>query len=298
MEYYIEYIFAENFLIDFILLYITGKLIKRKIVYKRLIVASILGAIYVILTAFIGKEFMTYFIVKFSVSILMIMVAYDSKSLITNIKVIICFYIVTIIMVGIITSLYYLTFDRLTVNIIILSMFTGYVALRIFFSEIKSRMNKSNYMRKVTIKLNNKIKTLTAFIDTGNELVDPITGKPVIIVNIECLSEMLGEEVKKEILDFYNDSEKNYRNLFLEKNSKLRIRVVKYNTISSEKEQMVCVVPDDITILSNDKNIINADAIIGIYPQKISKNEDYEALLFKKLLDWESDAVNEKAILF
>ena len=96
MVYYIEYVFAENFLIDFILLFVTGRLIKQIIVYKRLIVASFVGALYVILTGYIGKEFMTYFIVKFSVSVLMIMIAYDSKGIITNIRVILCFYITSL----------------------------------------------------------------------------------------------------------------------------------------------------------------------------------------------------------
>jgi len=65
MVYYIEYVFLENFIIDFILLFITGKLIKRIIFFKRLIVASLIGALYVILAIYSGREFMTYFMIKF-----------------------------------------------------------------------------------------------------------------------------------------------------------------------------------------------------------------------------------------
>ncbi|MGB4438771.1 MAG: sigma-E processing peptidase SpoIIGA [Sedimentibacter sp.] len=292
MVYYIEYVFAENFLIDFILLFITGKLIKKIIIYRRLIIASVIGALYVILTAYIGKEFMTYFIVKFSVSILMLMIAYDSKGILANIRVVVCFYITSLIMVGIITSLYYLDYDKLTVNAIVLSIFMGYAALHFFFREIKARIGKNNYMRSVTIGINNKSKNLRAYIDTGNELTDPMTGKPVVVVNIECIRNILGEDLYDGILFFYKNKSSNYENL-LNINDNVKLRIIKYNTISSIGEKMICIVPDNLEIMDEDKNIINVDAIIGLYPKKISQKDDYDALLFKKLLELESEAHNE-----
>lgn len=293
MEYYIEYIFAENFILDFILLYITGNLIKKKIIYKRLIAASLIGALYVIIVAMVDKEFVTYFLVKFSVSVLMLMVSYDCKGIIANIRMILCFYIVTLIMVGLVTALYIVTLNKLTVNLIIISMFSGYAILKFFFYEIKSKIYKNNLTRNITIDINNKTKKLKAYIDTGNELTDPLTGKPVIVVNLDSISDMVGEDLKSEIIKFYETQGKNYVNLFLEKGYDLKIRVIKYNTISKKGELMVCIIPDEVTIISNDKNIIKADAIIGINPHKISFNEDYEALLCKKLLDWESETEND-----
>ena len=209
MVYYVEYVFAENFLIDFILLYVTGKLLKKIIIYRRLIIASVLGAVYVILTAYIGREFMTYFIVKFSVSVLMIIIAYDSKGIKANIRAVLSFYITSLLMVGIITALYYLDYDRLTVNAIVFSLFVGYAALHFFFREIKSKMEKQSYMRSVTLNINNKSKLLRAYIDTGNELTDPISGKPVIVVSIDSIKHMLGNELYDEILCFYNNKENN-----------------------------------------------------------------------------------------
>lgn len=288
MQYYTEYIFAENFIIDFIMLYMTGNLIKKKINYKRMIAASIIGAMYVILTFYIGKAFMTFFIVKFSISVLMLMVAFDLEGIVANIRVVICYYIVSLIVVGII---YVLSskFDKLTTKIIFISIFMSYLMLKYLFYEIKQKREKSYYMRELNIELNEKNKRLKAFIDTGNELTDPITHKPVIIVNMDSIKDMLGEELSKDILEFYKKKGVNYADLFLEKSYKLKIRIIKYNTISSQGEPLVCVIPDNVTIFGNDNHIIKADAIIGIYPRKISEKEDYDALLFKKLLDWESE---------
>ncbi|NLJ57760.1 MAG: sigma-E processing peptidase SpoIIGA [Tissierellia bacterium] len=284
MVYYIEYVFVENFIIDFILLFITGKLIKSTIIFKRLVIASMVGALYVVLTLYIGKEFMTYFIVKFSISVLMIMIAYDSKGIITNIRVIICFYITSLLMVGIITALYYITYDKLTVNAIIISLFMGYGALHFFFKEVKDRILKHNYKRSVTVSIATKSKNLQAYIDTGNELTDPVTGKPVMVVSIDCIKDLLDEGLYERIMDFYKDG--SYENLFNEGNS---LRIIKFNTISTKGENMVCIVPDKIEIVDGIGSI---NAIMGVYPKKISKGS-YDALLFKKLLDWEMETKNE-----
>lgn len=288
MVYYAEYVFVENFIIDFILLLITGKLMKRVIMLRRLVISSLIGSLYVILTYYIGREFMTYFIVKLSISVLMIMIAFDSKGILTNIRVIICFYIASLIMVGIISALYYLTNDKLTVNAIIMSIFTGYAALHFFFKEVKDRIAGHNYKRTVNVSINKRSKTFRGYIDTGNELKDPMTGKPVMVVNMDCLKDMLGEGLCRKIMDFYEN--KCYESL-IDGNNSINLRIIKYNTISNKGENMVCIVPDEIEIINNNSSIF-VDAIIGIHPKRISM-DDYDALLFKKLLDWEMEAKNE-----
>ena len=288
MVYYVEYVFLENLIIDFMLLFITGKLIKRIIIFKRLIIASLIGSLYVILTFYIRRVFMTFFIVKFSISVLMIMVAFDSKGILTNIRVVICFYITSLIMVGIMSALYYLTYDKLTVNAIIMSIFIGYGALHFFFKEIKDRILKHNYKRTVIISIGNKSKTLRGYIDTGNELKDPVTGKPVMVINIDCLRDIIGDELHNRIIDFYQS--KSYENLINQKNL-INLRIIKYNTISNSGESIVCIMPDEIEIINENNNIF-IDALIGIHPKKISK-DDYDALLFKKILDWEMETENE-----
>lgn len=284
LVYYVEYVFVENFIIDFILLFITGKLIKRIIIFKRLIIASLIGSLYVILTFYMAREFMTYFIVKFSISVLMIMVAFDSKGILTNIRVIICFYITSLIVVGIISALYYLTYDKLTANIILVSIFAGYGALHFFFKEIKDRIAKHNYKRTVGINIGGKSKTFRGYIDTGNELTDPVTGKPVMVVNIDCIKDILGNDLYTRIMDFYNN--KSYENL-INGNNEINLRIIRYNTISNSGESMVCIVADKIEIINNGNKVL-IDALIGIHPKRISR-DDYDALLFKKLLDWETE---------
>ncbi len=75
--------------------------------------------------------------------------------------------------------------------------------------------------------------------------------------------------------------------------SSYNLRIIRYNTISSKGERMVTITPDKVEVKKDSNNILNTDAVIGIYPGKISRKEDYDALLFNKILKWEMEQNNE-----
>ena len=79
----------------------------------------------------------------------------------------------------------------------------------------------------------------------------------------------------------------------MNENTNKNLKIIRYNTISSKGEMMVILTPDELEIKGNNNHIIKADAVIGIYPKKISQKEDYDALLFNKILEWEMEQNNE-----
>lgn len=74
---YAEYLLLENMVINYILLYLTGKFTKTEANNIRLLLASFIGAIYALVIFFPSLMFMTKFIIKLSVSILIIIVAFN-----------------------------------------------------------------------------------------------------------------------------------------------------------------------------------------------------------------------------
>lgn len=293
MVYYVEYIFAENFFIDFLLLFITGKILRRKINYKRLLLSAFIGASYVVIHAFYKFIFLNNVSVNFSVSVLMIVISYDTKGIRSNFQNIIGFYIVSLVMVGILTALYYTTNDKLTVNAIIISLFFGYGALHLFFKETKKRKDKIKYLRTINIKIKDKKFSLVGFIDTGNELKDPLTNKSVIIVSISSLKNIIEENIHKDILDFYLNEDKDYEKLLLKYSDEYNLRAIKFKTINTSGNTMICIVPDCIHLQIDKKTEIKLEAILGLNPNNMSNMGEYEALLYKKLLELESEVLNE-----
>lgn len=290
MTYYIEYIFIENFIIDFLLVYITGSLLKKDIKPVRILIAATIGAFYVLAIAITNEGFLSTAIVKLSVSLLMLTVAYNPAGIISYIKLVLCFYIVSLLLVGVLIGInYFLNSNQVTIKLILETAFFVIVILKIVFTEIKKKESQSKYMREINIELKNKKVKVKGLIDTGNELSDTLTGKPVIIVEKESVYKLLSENIREKINKFYFEKGKNIIEILSAVQEGINLRIIKYNTISNKDENMLAIVPDRVWLISDKKKKFTLEVLIGIYPEKFSNENEYQALLHKQLLEWESE---------
>lgn len=291
MEYYIEFIIFQEFVVDFILLYITGSLLYKKIIVKRLIVASIIGVLYTIAVYCVDREFLNYFLVKFLVSILMLTISYAPRGILEYVKVILCFYIISILIMGIIILSYFIFNSRLTIILLFCAMFSVYMLFKILFYEIRNNKEDKDYFRDVTIYLNGNSVDIVGFIDTGNELIDAVSNKPVVIVDINYVNELFSDNTFNEIKRAYENGNDYLIDLMLKKLDNYKFRLLKYGTISSGDEYMIGIVPSK-TIIKYKQKQLYIDCVIGIYPKALSNDNKFQALLYKKLLNWEGESVN------
>ncbi len=290
MEYYIELIIFQEFVVDFILLYITGSLLYKKIVFKRLIIASIIGVLYTIAVYSIDREFLNYFIIKFLVSVFMLTISYAPKGIIEYAKVILCFYILSILIMGIIILSYFIFNSRLTIILLFCAMFAVYMLFKILFYEIRKDKDNKDYLRDVSIYLNGNSIEVIGFIDTGNELIDTLSKKPVVIVDINYIKGLFSDDTFYEIKKAYDNGNDYLVDLMLKKLNNYNFRLLKYETISSCDDYMIGIVPSK-TIVKYKGNQLCIDCVIGIYPKSLSNDNKYQALLYKKILNWEGESV-------
>ncbi|QSX06037.1 sigma-E processing peptidase SpoIIGA [Sedimentibacter sp. zth1] len=291
MEYYIEYIIFQEFVIDFILLYTTALLLKKKIKFKRIIMAAMVGVLYTVLVFMIEREFLNYFIIKFLVSVLMLTIAHSPHGFLGYIKTIICFYILSILTFGIVIISYYIFKSRLTIILLLATLFAVYLLFKILFFEIRKNNDNADYLREVSIFLNGNKVNLTGYIDTGNELTETLTNRPVIIVKRDSLKPLFDEKTIDEISFAYSNGTEAIMDFLLNKLQNYNFRILKYGTISSKNEYMLCLVPDKIVVKNKDKCFI-VDCVIGIHDGLLNDEDNYQALLFKKLLSWEGESFN------
>ena len=100
MTIYIDIILIENLIMNFIILYATGLVLKRKIKKLRLILASLLGAIYALLTYISSFEIYTNIILKLILSILMVYIAFNAPNVKQIGKDLLLFYLVSFVFGG------------------------------------------------------------------------------------------------------------------------------------------------------------------------------------------------------
>lgn len=200
MKIYLDLVFIINFLLDFNILYIVNKILKRNMKIKRIILASLFGNITLIFL-FINISSLNLFIIKIILCLLMCLIAYNYVNIKYTINNMTYVYMVSTIFGGI---LYFIK-ENINNNYIytaLIILLTPLIAIELVkkFNKIKSNY-KYYYLIKINFK-NNKTIELNSFLDTGNKLKDPYTNKGIILVNINKINKLV--KIRSPIYVPYN----------------------------------------------------------------------------------------------
>ena len=191
MKIYLDLVMILNFFIDFILLLTVSIVLKRNISITRIMLGAFVGGLS-ILFLFFDMNSVTLFILKTIISILMVLISFKYKNLKYTLINLFYLYMVSIVLGG---FLYLLNIEfsykqvgiifinnGLSINFIFLLIFSP-IILYIYIKQTKNlRYNYSNYYNIEIVKKDKKYK-YTAYMDSGNVLVDSLTKKSVILID-------------------------------------------------------------------------------------------------------------------
>ncbi len=93
MTIYLDIVFVENIIMNYIILFATGIICKEKIRQIRIIISSIIGSIYSVAYYITEIKLYATIIAKILLSIIMIYIAFNSKNLKKDFKLLIIFYL-------------------------------------------------------------------------------------------------------------------------------------------------------------------------------------------------------------
>lgn len=178
MKIYIELVFIVNFLLDFIILYGTKRLLKLNKSNKRLLLASIIGSLSTIIV-FLKITNIILIILKILLSLILVIVSFGKNNIFINTFY---FYLISIIVGG---TIYLFDLNKsLYFNYLILIILSPIIIYLLIKELNKHRLNiNDKYLVEITIS--KKKYKLEGFIDTGNRLSSPIKKEPVILVNLK-----------------------------------------------------------------------------------------------------------------
>ncbi len=189
MKIYLDLILILNFFIDFILIISTGIILKRKIDIKKITISSFIGSLSILLL-FYSFNSLDLFIIKFILSIIMIIISYPRKDIKYIGYNLIIFYIVSIFLGG---ALYLLNIqfsykhtgliffnNGLSINFIIIIVSSPMI-IYLYIKEQRIIKNKYNNYYKVNIYINDNEVICTGYIDSGNTLT--YKSRPVILID-------------------------------------------------------------------------------------------------------------------
>ncbi len=267
---YIDILFAENFIIDFLLIYCSCKIYGSFSGKLRMCISSLIAALYSV-AAVICPEILSNPIAGFAVSLPIVYLSFMPQSRQGFYKSLACFYAVCFAFSGFINLLIYMTdFARIfggiffdgaiylpvsTFKVLIFAGFCAFAVLKITVV-LKRTFLQSDSFRRVCIKCGDKTVAADGFIDTGNMLFEPSSQMPVTVMDKELITKLFDVRlcsfiVSKDIASIY------------EFYSHMKWYIIPYGTVSG-KGFMLAFCPDYITFYDKSKNETAATGLIGI----------------------------------
>ncbi len=295
MTIYIDVVFIENLIMNYIILFATSIIIKIKVKHIRLILASILGAIYSIIAYMSILEMYSSVILKIILSVIIVYIAYNPQNVKNMWKYLVIFYMTSFVFGGAAFALIYIVkpqdilmknglfLGTYPLKTIILGTIVAFVVIVTSFKLVKSKISKKDMF--CTIKINiNKVEIETkAMIDTGNLLKEPISNTPVIVVEHTLLYDCMPKEILNNLEnilggDFENISEE-VKNKYISK-----LKVIPFSSLGKQNGMLIGIKPEEVTVINDEnENKIN-NVIIGIYNKSLTKRGEYRALIGIELL--------------
>lgn len=290
MTIYVDIIIVENLIMNFIILYATGLILKIKVSFFRLLLASLIGAIYAALQYISNMKILSNIIIKTFLSIIIIWVAFHPQNMKKMCKQLLLFYLTTFTFGGVATYLIYVLKPQ---NIIIKNgMYVGTYVLKVIFigailgtgillisfKIYKNKISKKDMICKILIKLNGKEITLNTMVDTGNMLREPITGNPVAVVEKNSLYDVLPKEILNNTESILGgDFGKIPEDIKQEYIPKLKF--IPFSSLGKQNGMLIGIKPEKLKVINEEMEEERADAIIGIYNKSLTKRGEYNALI-------------------
>lgn len=300
MTIYLDIILCENLLMNYIILFATYVIIKPKTKHPqiRMILSSLLGSIYAIIVYLNILSIYTNLLAKITLSVVMVYIAFAPPNVKQLLKQILIFYLVSFIFGGCTFALiYFLKPENVEMkNGVFVGMYPirvgliagviAFIITQIAFKINKSKLNNKNTFIEIELYNKNKMTKARALLDSGNMLKEPISQKPVIVVEKTTLSKIIPEEVLDYIEKIVggDDQEKNEMQEYLSK-----IRMVPFMSLGKENGMLTGIRLDKIKINTEDIRLEKENIIAGIYEKKLTKDNKYNALIGLNLLEGEQE---------
>lgn len=258
---------------------IVSKVSQTKTTALRILLGSITGAVIscVLLVSNSLLPILRILISYFITGVVMILICFKVENIRKLVMLALYLYGVTVLLGGILCSLFFNTSfikyinqllgtqGKQSISIVALGIAVGVllICLPIMIRYLNTFRKRMNNIFSVSIALEDQTITAKALLDTGNHLREPLTNKPVIIVEKTLLKQIM----TKELLEYTT-----------------RVKVIPYRSIGKEHGTMYALVLDQMEVEINNEHHKHNDVIACVYEGTLSSKKDYQLILHEELM--------------
>lgn len=303
MKIYVDLLFIINFFTDFLLLWMVAWVQRRKVKLWRLTAGALLGALTSLFLLFPFLSFLFTWVGKLCLSALILLVSFGysgrPRDFFTSLLL---FYFVGFLFGGGVFGLSFLMQSRDTVMKGVLSeedvylypqatwvtLVIGYGLMfflsKFFYSVVAFHKRRAKNLLQVRLFILEKEIEMTGLYDTGNQLYEPITRIPIVIMEVKPLLPLL----PPEIVEWVKEGERNGYDLnrisMLPEAWQNIIRFAPYRVVGKEDQLLLTLVPHRIEVRDEDRVYTISRVRVGLTHTSLSGDHTYQAILHPDLL--------------
>lgn len=299
MVAYVDVIFLLNWCFDSLLLYWTSIFLKKKVPYWRIVAAGFLGSLFILL------QFTSYYYIansvflKIVISIFMVLLTFGYHRLKIFLKACFLFYFITFSTGGILmgihflfaykfvaadVGLFYVTKsygDPVSWLFVMIGFPAAWLYARKVFTDLEITSMVHDGIVMLAIKIKDHIYTCTGLIDTGNQLYEPITNTPVMILSIQNIK----QEIPPDILELVEQPlDHHMLSKCTESSWGERLRIIPYKVVGKEQQLLLAIRPDWINITYGDKSGMVQRGLVALTKQSLSHDHTYECIVHPRMI--------------
>ncbi|MBU5210979.1 sigma-E processing peptidase SpoIIGA [Heyndrickxia sp. FSL K6-6286] len=299
MVVYMDVIWLLNFIVDVMLLWITAIIMKRPISKWKLLLGGLIGSLLIVmsltpLSAYAGNPF-----IKLLFSFVMVFTVFGYKRFKYFISNVLTFYFVTFLTGGILIGVhYFIQFDFQLQSSVLLASVRGFgdpiswlfilfgIPIAWYFS--KKRIEtfeittiQFDQLVDVMVEINGVSIQVKGLIDSGNQLYDPLSRQPVMIISTQSFRNQL----PTEIIEATEHSEN-----FLQGKTELpsewseRVRFIPAKTVSKGNQLLLAYKPDQMIIQKDHESWNVQKALISFSNHALSSEDVFQCIVHPKML--------------
>ncbi|WP_070120175.1 sigma-E processing peptidase SpoIIGA [Bacillus marinisedimentorum] len=300
MAIYLDAVWFLNFCIDALILQLTSIILKKKTSRVRLIGAAFLGSSFVLLYFTPFSALAAGPVAKLILSAFIIFTAFGFTKVRTFFQQLFMFYFVTFVIGGGMVASHFFLQENITgFNGVLATYSTGYgspvgwafvlVSFPVLWLFSKKRMEDAeartihtDQLIQVEIVIDGLTVKTKGLIDTGNQLFDPISRLPVLILDFYRTQDQWPHDTAAQLekwVDFTVEDGREDPHEWEE-----RLRIIPYRAVGQEQQFLTALKPDLIRLYYQNEVIETGKAVVGLSTTRLSSEDEYGCIVHPKLL--------------
>jgi stage II sporulation protein GA (sporulation sigma-E factor processing peptidase) len=304
---YIDVVWLVNFAMDAVLLGCSAWISRRPLRLWRVLGGAVLGSMYAVLLFFPPLAPLTTWPGKAIASLAMVAAAIPCRSWLELLRVAVTFYFVSFVFAGAAIALHFavpgttlaggvvagnrLAFATSLQSLALLVAIPLVLAmLRYVTYRLRESARQAGGLYPARLVFAEHVIELVGLVDTGNHLRDPVTRKPVCLVDARVLASVLPDALRQAV----------------ERDADLlaaleqvddpgwygRFALVPFRGAGGAQQMAVAVRPDRIEFGRGGTWRPGADCLVALYPGELSSEHEFQAILHTAVIT-EADGFEE-----